>query len=369
MATVITPEEELKYRKAWKGSQSGEVPLPGGGTVDMSGGDPYADMGPAPFRVDAPGGGYAIIPRAAVQDPATGEVTNPVLMETIATGKTKQQRDEEMFNQGKQQMVENFGRRLGREQQEQKVADAKRRQEAGSMTVGDALVLGLPISPGGGSQQDRVDRQYNFKRRQEMEQQKALEFQAQQREAAMLQQAIRAGTAVPKFDDKGNVTGYGAPPAEPVAPDWVPTPVDIDGDGVPDGVMTSPKSYQPTKPEGIGEQETYNRRRRFQQDRNRAFPDDMGEPTLTPDNYYRDTYNDDGTLKEGATPRADIEQHIDYLNESAKALGIPEPFPRTAGKSAGESMSRDEFVADFKKETGKAPSEAQIAAAKGKFWR
>lgn len=331
MATWLTPEKEKEYRKVYLESQLGPVPLPdGGGAVDMSGGDPYEGMGEGALRYDAPGGGYAIIPRAAVQDPETGEVTNPELMKTIETGKPRMQRDEEMLEQSRQMKVENFGRRLGRERQAEKVADAKRRMEEGNMTVGDALVLDLPITPGGGSQQDRVDKQYNFRRRQEIQQQEALAIEEQRRQDAMLQQAIKAGTAVPQFDESGRVTGYAAPlPEQPEQP-WTPQAVDLDGDGVPDGVMTSPRSYQPNRPEseGIGEQETYNRRRRFQQDRNRAFPDEMGENTLTPDNYYRQTYNDDGTLKEGAAVRADVEQHIDYLNEQADGLGIPKPFPR-----------------------------------------
>jgi hypothetical protein len=181
----------------------------------------------------------------------------------------------------------------------------------------------------------------------------------------MQQTALTAGTIKPKVDAYGNVIGF-----EEVGSDEKFIPVQR-------GVFSTRdrKIIEGTEPQP---QADFSDRRKFQQDRNKTFNDATGEPIYTADNYYRTTYDEQGNLRKGAEVVPVIEQHLDYLNEFARQIGMrEEPFrragqaaaPPAGDESAQEAMSLAEFIEDFKQDSGKEPTPEQIAAAQGRFWR
>lgn len=192
----MTPEEEKVYAEIFGKSLSGPTALPAGGTVDASGAqDPYAVMGQDAVRYDAPGGGYAIIPQRAVQE-------NPVLRETVATGKPRMQREEERQQQEHDRIVENFLRNSARRDRAEKVKAAEARKAEGTMTVGDALVLNIPIPRKDGmTAQESLDQMFNVPTRRDREQERALG-------QAVVMEGVGAGTLVPEVGQDGKVTGY-----------------------------------------------------------------------------------------------------------------------------------------------------------------
>jgi len=150
---------------------------------------------------------------------------------------------------------------------------AVERKGSGNMTVDDALALGITRQKYGGDYGTKTieetvldksmvkhgpfGRRYPDETRtrtrivpRTAEEWLEADFNGPQREKlagkdsemmAMVAQALKAGTIVPRVDKKGNVTGYERrKEQEP----WKPTAVDTDGDGMNDGVMTSPNSYQ-----------------------------------------------------------------------------------------------------------------------------